>query len=125
MSYDENIAARIRQALDGRPEGVDIGEKKMFGGLCFLVGGKMFCGLVGSDLMVRVGPDQYAAALGEPHVRPMDFTGRPMNGYVYVSPAGCQDDAALAVWLGRGLEFVTTLPVEKKTTKAKRKNNSA
>ena len=85
MAYDEKLADRIRQAVG--PRG-DVTEKKMFGGLAFLLDGKMFCGIVKDDLMVRVGPERYEAALAEAHVRPMDFTGRPMNGYVYVGRGG-------------------------------------
>ncbi|MBM3216980.1 TfoX/Sxy family protein, partial [Candidatus Poribacteria bacterium] len=85
MPYDENLAERIRRVVAGR-HGVT--EKRMFGGLAFLLDGKMFCGIANSDLMVRVGPERYEAALSLPHVRPMDFTGRPMTGYVYVGPEG-------------------------------------
>jgi TfoX/Sxy family transcriptional regulator of competence genes len=106
MAYDEALADRIRRALGPRP-GVD--EKKMFGGLAFLLEGKMFCGIVGDDLMVRVGPEGHDDALRRPHVRPMDFTGRPMKGYVYVAPAGCKSDRALADWVDRGARFAATL----------------
>lgn len=75
----------------------------MFGGLCFLVGGKMFVGIVRDDLMVRVGADAYDATLEEPHVRVMDFTGKPMRGYVYVEAAGMRTEAQLRTWLERGL----------------------
>lgn len=105
MSYDETLAARIREILSVRD---DVIEKKMFGGLCFMVGGAMCCGLTKSDLMVRVGPDQHAAALEEPHARPMDFTGRPMKGMVYVAPAGLRTRASLNKWVSRGLAFVTS-----------------
>jgi TfoX/Sxy family transcriptional regulator of competence genes len=106
MTYDEALAARVRRALGSR---ADIDERKMFGGLAFLVGGKMFCGVVDRDLMVRVGPDRYAAALDEPHVRPMDFTGRPMVGYVYVAAAGVRTTAAVAAWARRGLKQVARM----------------
>lgn len=81
----------------------------MFGGLALLLGGKMFCGIVKDDLMVRVGPERYAAALAEPHVRPMDFTGRPMEGYVYVALAGAKTDNAVRKWVDQGAAFVATL----------------
>ena len=84
-------------------------EKKMFGGLAFLLDGKMFCGIVKDDLMVRVGPERYEAALAEAHVRPMDFTGRPMNGYVYVGPGGSRTVKAIAKWVEQGRAFVATL----------------
>jgi hypothetical protein len=93
MAYDETLAKRIRKTL-GRKQRVT--EKKMFGGLAFMLGGKMFCGIIGDDLMVRVGPDGHDDALTQPHVRPMDFTGRPMRGYVYVAPPACRTDAELA-----------------------------
>jgi hypothetical protein len=82
----------------------------MFGGLAFLVGGHMCCGVVGDRLMVRVGPDAYEEALGRPHARKMDFTGRPMRGLVYVEPRGFASEDALAGWIARGLAFVETLP---------------
>ena len=111
MAYDEALAGRIRTVLAKR-RGVD--EKRMFGGIAFLLGGHMFCGVVKDDLMVRLGPDRHEAALTEPHVRPMDFTGRPMKGYVFVAPAGCRADAALARWVGLGVEFVAKLPAKTK-----------
>jgi len=106
MPYDERLADRIRSALGPRP---DIAEKKMFGGLAFLRDGKMFCGIVGDELMVRVGPERYEASLAKPHVRPMDFTGRPMNGYVFVEPPGCRTEKAVKTWVELGETFVATL----------------
>lgn len=82
----------------------------MFGGLAFMVHGHMAAGVLANDLMVRVGPDAYDEALAQPHARPMDFTGRPMRGLVYVGPAGTSDEASLAAWVERGLAFVDTLP---------------
>lgn len=106
MAYDEQLVRRVRAALRSR-RGVT--EKKMFGGLAFLAGSRMFCGIVKNDLMVRVGPERYAEALRRPHVRPMDFTGRPMKGYVFVGPAGLRTEKGLAAWLARGAEFTATL----------------
>ena len=106
MAYDETLARRVRKALGSHP---DVDERKMFGGLAFLVGGKMFCGVVGDDLMVRVGREDHAAALDEPHVRPMDFTGRPMVGYVYVAAAGLRTTSAVAAWAQRGLDEIAKL----------------
>lgn len=106
MAYDERLAERIRRAL-GPPAGFT--EKKMFGGLAFLLGGKMLCGIVMDNLVVRVGPERYEQALGRPHVRPMDFTGRPMNGYVFVAPAGCSTQKAVTAWVKRGSRFVSSL----------------
>lgn len=115
MSHDENLARRIRALLSDRD---DVAEKKMFGGLCFMVAGAMCCGLTKSDFMVRVGPDQYDDALTQPHARPMDFTGRPLKGMVYVAPEGLRRDAALAKWVQRGVRFVTSLPAKKAAPRA-------
>ena len=106
MAYDEALAERIRTALSGR----EIDEKKMFGGLAFLLGGKMFVGIVKDELMVRVGPERFEEALAMPHVRPMDFTGRPLTGMVYVAPEGLRTRAALAGWVSLGVAFVTGAP---------------
>ena len=96
MSYDEKLAERIRPILQRR-RGVT--AKKMFGGLAFLLDGRMCCGVIDKDLVIRVGLDRYEGALRQPHTRPMDFTGRPLTGYVYVSPAGCRSDESLAKWI--------------------------
>ena len=98
MAYDEALAARIRAIL--ATGGHDVVEKKMFGGLCFMVGGHMCCGVT-DTLMLRVGKDGYAAALARPHARLMTFTGRPLDGFVYVDPPGLRTDRALAAWLAR------------------------
>jgi len=110
MAYDEKLADRIRRAL-GPDDGIE--ERKMFGGLAFLRGGRMFVGITGDDLMVRVGPERYEESLAKRHVRPMDFTGRPMKGYVYVEPAGRRTDASLRAWVTLGARFVATVPAEK------------
>lgn len=107
MTYDETLAERIRQALAVR-EGLT--EKKMFGGIAFMLRGNMCCGIVRDELMVRVGPERFEETLARPHARPMDFTGRPMKGMVYVGPEGIKSDADLAAWLRRGVEFAATLP---------------
>ena len=106
MSYDEKLAARIRALLSSRD---DVEEKKMFGGLCFMVRGAMCCGLTKTDLMIRVGPDQYEHSLEQPHARPMDFTGRPIRGMVYVAPVGVRSRASLERWVRRGIAFVESL----------------
>lgn len=106
MAYDEKLADRVRKAIG--PHG-DVTEKKMFGGVAFLLDGKMFCGVAKDDLMVRVGPEHHEAALAEEHVRPMDFTGRPMKGYVFVGPGGVRAVPAVRKWTDRGMAFVTTL----------------
>jgi hypothetical protein len=82
----------------------------MFGGIAFMVAGRMACGLVGDTLMVRVGPGEYEALLDAPHVRPMDFTGRPMRGFLYVEPEGIDTPRALRTWIDRAVGFVETQP---------------
>jgi TfoX-like protein len=99
MAYDERLAERIRPVFEGRR---DVVERKMFGGLAFLCHGRMCCGIVGRDLMVRVPDDEFDVVLSGPHVRPMDFTGRPLRGFVYVSPSGFRTASALRTWLSRG-----------------------
>ena len=84
----------------------------MFGGIAFMVRGNMCCGVVKSDLMVRVGPQQYERALAEPGARPMDFTGRPMTGMIYVDGAVCVNGRTLAKWVKRGAEFAMSLPAK-------------
>jgi TfoX/Sxy family transcriptional regulator of competence genes len=111
VAYDEKTAERVRRHLSRQ---ANVVEKKMFGGLCFMVNGSMCCGLTGTAFMVRVGPLHYQEALAQPHARPMDFTGRPLAGMVYVEPAGYRTDAALAAWIKRGLDFVSTLPATKR-----------
>lgn len=112
MSYDETLAMRIRDLLADR---TDVVEKRMFGGLCFMVNGQMCCGLTKTDFMVRVGREQYDDALSRPHARPMDFTGRPLVGMVYVAPEGLRTRAALASWIKRGLTFVSSAPASGST----------
>jgi TfoX/Sxy family transcriptional regulator of competence genes len=107
MAYDERLAQRIRSALEGNPH---ITEKKMFGGIAFLRKGLMFVGVSDSSLMARVGKDQHADSLSRKHVRPMDFTGRPMQGYVFVDADGTRSDAQLRFWLDRCERFVASLP---------------
>ncbi|MBM3943243.1 MAG: TfoX/Sxy family protein [SAR202 cluster bacterium] len=107
MAYSEALAERVRQAVSNQPA---VTERKMFGGLAFMHAGNMFCGVLGDQLMVRVGPDAYDAALAQPHARPMDFTGRPMRGMVYVAPQGCRSAADLEQWVQQGLAFARGLP---------------
>ena len=110
MAYDEVLAERVRRALTGR---ADLSQRKMFGGIAYMLGGNMFCGIVKDQLMVRVGPERYDDALARPHARPMDFTGRPMKGMVYVEQEGCRSDEALQRWVEQGLAFAATLPPKK------------
>jgi TfoX/Sxy family transcriptional regulator of competence genes len=107
MAYDELLAVRIRAALGPLPGLV---EKKMFGGICFLVNGNMACGVIKTDLIVRVGPEKDAASLARPHVRPFDFSGRPMAGWVYVGAEGCASERDLKEWIGLGVDFARSLP---------------
>jgi len=106
MAYDEGLAQRVREALAERR---DVEEKKMFGGLCFLVRGHMAFGIVGDELMLRTGPDAYDEALARPFARQMTFTGKPMKGMIYVGVEGFAEEDELRHWLGRGLAFNRTL----------------
>ncbi len=107
MAYDEELAERIRSALAGRE---DVVERKMFGGLAFMLGGHMCCGVVEDELVVRLGPERAEAALGRPHTRPMDFTGRPLKGFVFVTAQGVRTDAALRRWVEQATDFAASLP---------------
>ena len=107
MPCDEELALRVRRLLAS--EG-SVTEKRMFGGLAFMVNGHMAVGINAGDLMVRVGADGHEDALARPYARPMDFTGRPMKGFVFVGPAGYSDDRSLASWVERGVRFVASLP---------------
>ncbi len=109
MAYDEQLGERVRRIVASFPEA---GERKMFGGLAFLLQGNMCCGVVGDALMVRVGRDSYEAALHEPHVREMDFTGRPMRGFVYVAAEGLTSQGDLRAWVERGARFAQSLPAK-------------
>jgi len=110
MAYDEATACRVRRALSNRS---DIVEKKMMGGLSFMVGGRMCCRVSGAGFMVRVGPDALERMLAERHVRPTEFAGRRLAGFVRVEPEGYRTDKALASWVQRGIDFVSTLPAKK------------
>ena len=109
MAYDEALAARVNEILSERP---DIAERKMFGGLAFMLAGNMCCCVTDQGLMVRVGPEGYAEALTLPHAGVMDLTGRPMRGWVLVQPAGLESRAGLTEWVSRGAAFATTLPAK-------------
>ena len=109
MAFDEGVAQRVREALDTQ---TDVEEKRMFGGLAFMLRGNMCCGVVGNELMVRVGTDAYESALSEPHAREMDFTGKPLTGFVYVASAGFESDDDLQTWVDRAVEFVSLLPAK-------------
>ena len=107
MAYDEGLAQRLRESLEGRS---GLSEKKMFGGLAFLIHGNMCLGVSGEELMVRVGADAYEEALAQPAAREMDFTGRPLRGFVYVGTEGFESDEDLRTWVERGLGFADSLP---------------
>ena len=107
MPYNEDLASRVRVAL-APLEGLT--EKKMFGGLAFMLNGNMCVGVTNDDLMIRVGLEEHENLLGLPHARPMDFTGRPMKGFVFVGLEGTQKDEGLKEWVGRGVGFARTLP---------------
>ncbi|MCA9751736.1 MAG: TfoX/Sxy family protein [Gemmatimonadetes bacterium] len=107
MAFDEGLAHRIREIMQDRQ---DVSERRMFGGLAFLVNGNMAVGVVKDELMVRVGPDDYESALGQPHAREMDFTGRALRGFVYVDEAGISEDEDLSTWVDRAISFAESLP---------------
>jgi TfoX/Sxy family transcriptional regulator of competence genes len=114
MAYDENLADRVRAVL---PAGEAVTERQMFGGLAFMLGGHMACGVVKDTLMLRLGPEGADQALDQPHVRPMDFTGRPMKGMVFIDPDGLHGDA-LRRWVDAATGYVGSLPPK---TSAKRR----
>lgn len=109
MAYDEALAQRIRQTLRGK-RGVT--ERKMFGGIAFMLRGHMFVGVLEGSLMARVGPKNYERALAMDGAREMDFTGKPMRGYVFVGPRGLKPAAALRRWVELCADFVATLPAK-------------
>ena len=108
MAYDVELAQRIRDQLAEYDQ--ILVEKKMFGGLAFMLQGNFACGLTKDDLVVRVGPERYAEALEHPQAREMDFTGKPMKGWVYVNPEGYETDEYLAQWMQQGVNFALSLP---------------
>ena len=106
MAFDEKLAARVRLALAGERAS----EKQMIGGLCFMVRGNMCAGVTKNQLMVRVGTDAYQRSLKLKHAAPMDFTGKPLRGFVFVRPEGVTTQRAVDAWIKRGLHFVAALP---------------
>ena len=107
MAYNEDLALRIRQSLR---EQTGIVERKMFGGLCFMAHGNMCCGVMGDEIIVRVGAERYEDSLQMPHAPPMDFTGRPMRGFVVVASEGIESEEGLDEWVARGVNFAISLP---------------
>lgn len=107
MAFAAALAQRVRDALAGQP---GLEEKRMFGGIAFMVHSNMCCGVHKENLMVRVGPQRHSEALMRPHTREFDLTGRPMAGWVIVSPAGLGSAGALEAWVGDGLAYALSLP---------------
>ncbi len=108
MAYDEDLAGRVRALLGAR---VDVDERKMFGGIGFLIGGNMCCGVYRDDLIVRLEPEEANQAMeSESGARPMDITGRPMRGWLLVAPEATVEDGDLERWVRRAEEFAASLP---------------
>jgi len=106
MGYNVKLAERIRSELDGIP----VVEKKMFGGVGFLLNGNLACGVNKDDMIVRVDPEKHATLLKKSHVRPFDMTGRPMKGWLLVEAEGVKTEKQLSTWVKEGVEFASTLP---------------
>jgi TfoX/Sxy family transcriptional regulator of competence genes len=107
MAFDEALAGRVREVLSGTEA---LAEKKMFGGIAFLLNGNMCCGINGDDLILRLDPAETEDALGRPHVRMFDMTGRPMKGWLMIAPDGVATDDELRSWVDRGVAFAGSLP---------------
>jgi TfoX/Sxy family transcriptional regulator of competence genes len=107
MVYNKDLAIRVRDQATNLAQ---LDEMKMFGGLGFLLHGNMACGVLGDNLIVRVGPDAYKDALSKPNVQVFDYTGRPMNGWIFVTPDGILKDDELADWVQAGVQYAQTLP---------------
>ncbi|MFQ5945470.1 MAG: TfoX/Sxy family protein [Anaerolineae bacterium] len=109
MAYDAKLAERIRKALKGQ---AGLTEKQMFGGIGFMVHGNMACGVIGDELMVRVGPEAHDEALRAPSTRIFDFSGRPSIGWVMVAQPGLETESDLGNWIRQGVEFALTFPAK-------------
>jgi TfoX/Sxy family transcriptional regulator of competence genes len=110
MPYDRGLAERVRSILAQRS---GLSERKMFGGLAFMIDGHMCCGVLNTDLMLRLSPESVVLALQQPNTRPMDFTGKPMKSMLFVDAIGTDSDEALHAWVDAALAFVLTLPPKK------------
>ncbi|MDN5939271.1 MAG: TfoX/Sxy family protein [Salinisphaera sp.] len=106
MAYDTDLVERVQAQL---ADILFVHKRQMFGGVVYFINGNMLCGVFGDRLMARVGPRAYAQALKLPHAQPMDFTNRPLTGFVYVAPAGIESDAELRSWLDRAIAFSGSL----------------
>lgn len=115
MAYNEHLANRTREIISHTHQQVE--EKRMFGGLCFMVNGKMCVGVESERLMVRLDPERYDEALLKEGCRPMDFTGRVMKGYVFVDVAALHSGKDLEYWVGLALEFNQKAKASKKKNK--------
>jgi TfoX/Sxy family transcriptional regulator of competence genes len=111
MAFSEALAERIRQRLARRK---NVEEKRMFGGVGFLLNGNLLVGVWKDSLIVRLGPEEGHEALKEPHVKEFDITGRVMKGWVLVEPEGVEDDDQLKGWIQRAVKFVGKLPAKEK-----------
>ncbi|MBX7111121.1 MAG: TfoX/Sxy family protein [Dehalococcoidia bacterium] len=107
MPYNQKLAERVRALLADEP---DLVEKKMFGGVCFMLAGNMCVGVNRDDLMVRVALEDAPAVSTRPHVRPMDITGRPARNFFFVGPEATNTARGLAAWVNRGRAFARSLP---------------
>jgi TfoX/Sxy family transcriptional regulator of competence genes len=121
VAYNERLAARVRKVLANQS---GVSERKMFGGLAFLLDGKMSVGVMGDDLMVRSGDDTYADALARPGARPMDFTGRVSKGMVYVAPSATSTPGGLRRWIDVGIAAARAAPSKKPRQTASRKRSN-
>ncbi len=124
MAFDEELAERVLGAL-GAHDDIDakrIERKAMFGGVSYMVDGAMCVGILGDEIVARVRPEDSDAYLAEPGVRPMDFTGRPMRGWLYVGGSAVASDAALAKWIDRCVAFARTKPAQKRSPAPKAAN---
>lgn len=107
MAYDPGLAQRIREIM---PDNANLREKEMFGGMAFMLNGNMACGVIGDELMVRVGKEAHEQAHAQPHTRSFDFTGKPMRGWVVVTAEGVAEDKDLQSWVQQGTDYALSLP---------------
>jgi TfoX/Sxy family transcriptional regulator of competence genes len=118
VAFDETLARRVRRLLDSRP---DLVEKHMFGGICFMIRGRMLCGIIDDTLMVRLDADEADRVADLPHVRPMDFTGKPMRGYLFVDAEGIGSPNALRTWVDRCVRHLESMPIKKAKSAVRRR----